>query len=296
MKDGFLIAATATPEIKIADPAYNADKIIEYMTQAKEMGVSLLVFPELSVTGYTCGDLFAARMLADAAMEALARIRAASKDFGALVFVGAPLRHHGKLYNCAVAVCGGEILGVVPKKHLPNYGEFYEKRNFTAAPDGVDRISLFGEDVPFGTNLIFRASNMPEFSVAAEICEDLWVVTPPSLSHAAAGAKIIVNLSASNEIIGQGGLQTRACHRTVRANRRRICIRRRGQFGIDDGHGFFRSQHDCGERQASHGARAVRRGNADLRARCIPPCGREAQNGNLFFRIRICGGSPDHSF
>ena len=203
MKDGFLIAATATPEIKIADPAYNADKIIEYMTQAKEMGVSLLVFPELSVTGYTCGDLFAARMLADAAMEALARIRAASKDFGALVFVGAPLRHHGKLYNCAVAVCGGEILGVVPKKHLPNYGEFYEKRNFTAAPDGVDRISLFGEDVPFGTNLIFRASNMPEFSVAAEICEDLWVVTPPSLSHAAAGAKIIVNLSASNEIIGK---------------------------------------------------------------------------------------------
>ena len=133
MKDGFLLAATATPEIKIADPAYNADKIIKYMAQAKEMGVSLLVFPELSVTGYTCGDLFAARTLADAAMEALARIRAASKGFGALVFVGAPLRHHGKLYNCAVAVCGGELLGVVPKKHLPNYGEFYEKRNFTAA-------------------------------------------------------------------------------------------------------------------------------------------------------------------
>ena len=203
MKDGFLLAATATPEIKIADPAYNADKIIKYMAQAKEMGVSLLVFPELSVTGYTCGDLFAARTLADAAMEALARIRAASKGFGALVFVGAPLRHHGKLYNCAVAVCGGELLGVVPKKHLPNYGEFYEKRNFTAAPDGVDRISLLDEDVPFGTGLIFRASNMPEFSVAAEICEDLWVVTPPSLSHAAAGAKIIVNLSASNEIIGK---------------------------------------------------------------------------------------------
>lgn len=203
MKDGFLIAATATPEIKIADPAYNADKIIEYMAQAKELGVSLLVFPELSVTGYTCGDLFASRTLICAAEEALARIREASKGFGALVFVGAPLRHHGKLYNCAVAVCGGEILGVVPKKHLPNYGEFYEKRNFTAAPEGIDRISLLGEDVPFGTNLIFRALNMPEFSVAAEICEDLWVVTPPSLSHAAAGAKIIINLSASNEIIGK---------------------------------------------------------------------------------------------
>ena len=203
MKDGFLIAATATPEIKIADPAYNADKIIEYMAQAKELDVSLLVFPELSVTGYTCGDLFASRTLICAAEEALARIREASKGFGALVFVGVPLRHHGKLYNCAVAVCGGEILGVVPKKHLPNYGEFYEKRNFTAAPEGVDRISLLGEDVPFGTNLIFRALNMPEFSVAAEICEDLWVVTPPSLFHAAAGAKIIVNLSASNEIIGK---------------------------------------------------------------------------------------------
>ena len=124
MKDGFLIAATATPEIKIADPAYNADKIIEYMAQAKELDVSLLVFPELSVTGYTCGDLFASRTLICAAEEALARIREASKGFGALVFVGVPLRHHGKLYNCAVAVCGGEILGVVPKSICRITGNF----------------------------------------------------------------------------------------------------------------------------------------------------------------------------
>ena len=221
MKDGFLIAATATPEIRIADPVYNADKIIENMARAKALGVSLLVFPELSVTGYTCGDLFASRTLADAAASALDRIRAASEGFGALVFVGVPLRFHGKLYNCAAALCDGKILGVVPKKHLPNYGEFYEKRNFSAAPEGLHQMSLLGGDVPFGTNLIFRASNMPEFSVSAEICEDLWVVTPPSLFHAAAGAKILVNLSASNEIIGKAeyrrALVTGQSARTVSA-------------------------------------------------------------------------------
>lgn len=203
MRDGFLIAATATPEMRVADPAYNTDKILEVLTQAKEKKVSLLVFPELCVTGYTCGDLFASRRLSDAALDALARIREASRGFGALVFVGVPLRHMGKLYNCAVAICDGRILGVIPKTHLPNYGEFYEKRNFAPAPDGISVLTIEGQEVPFGTDLIFRASNMPEFAVSAEICEDLWVVTPPSLSHASAGANIIVNLSASNEIIGK---------------------------------------------------------------------------------------------
>ena len=203
MRDGFLTVATATPELHVADPVYNAEKMIEMMMQAKEKKVSLLVFPELSVTGYTCGDLFASRRLSDAAIEALERIRDASRGSGMLVFVGAPLRHMGKLYNCAAAICDGKILGMVPKTHLPNYGEFYEKRNFTPAPAHNSVISLFGESVPFGTKLIFRAGDMPEFAVGAEICEDLWVVTPPSLSHAAAGATVIVNLSASNEIIGK---------------------------------------------------------------------------------------------
>lgn len=203
MRDGFLIAATATPELRVADPAYNTDKILEVLTQAKEKKVSLLVFPELCVTGYTCGDLFASRRLSDAALDALARLREASRGFGALVFVGVPLRHMGKLYNCAAAICDGKILGVIPKTHLPNYGEFYEKRNFAPAPDGISVLTIEGQEVPFGTDLIFRASNMPEFAVSAEICEDLWVVTPPSLSHASAGANIIVNLSASNEIIGK---------------------------------------------------------------------------------------------
>lgn len=203
MKDGFLIAGTATPDLKVADPAYNAEQIIENMKQAKEKKVSLLVFPELSVTGYTCGDLFGQRTLTDAAGQALERIRKASCGWKALVFIGMPIRNGEKLYNCAVALCDGTILGIVPKKYLPNYSEFYEKRNFTAAPDTISSLRIGENLVPFGTNLIFRASNMPEFSVSAEICEDLWVITPPSLSHAATGAGIVVNLSASNEIIGK---------------------------------------------------------------------------------------------
>ena len=209
MRDGFLLAATATPEVRVADPAYNAEKIIEMMMRAKEKNVSLLVFPELCITGYTCGDLFASQRLAAAALEALERIRDASRGFGALVFVGVPLRHRGKLYNCAAAVCGGRILGAVPKTHLPNYGEFYEKRNFAPAPEGISELTIGEESVPFGTKLVFRAAGMPEFSVAAEICEDLWVVAPPSLSHAAAGAGIVVNLSASNETIGKADYRRR---------------------------------------------------------------------------------------
>ena len=203
MKDGFLLTATVSPDLRVADVAYNTEQMILAVDEAWEKGVSLLVFPELSVTGYTCGDLFGTRTLVTAAEDALERLRKASAGKQMLIFVGAPLRHHGKLYNCAVALSDGAYLGVVPKQHLPNYNEFYEKRNFTEAPTETDTIVLGGQEIPFGTRLIFRARNMPDFSVAAEICEDLWVVCPPSLSHAAAGANIVVNLSASNEIIGK---------------------------------------------------------------------------------------------
>lgn len=204
MKDGFILAATSSPELIVADPAFNAGRIIEDIERAYQKGVSLLVFPELCITGYTCGDLFLQRTLSDAALAALERIRLATESApGMLVFVGLPMRHQGKLYNCAVALCGGRMLGAVPKKHLPNYNEFYEKRQFTGAPCAMDRIIIGHTDIPFGTNLLFEAAGMPEFTVAAEICEDLWVPVPPSLSHAVAGATVLVNLSASNELIGK---------------------------------------------------------------------------------------------
>lgn len=203
MKDGFVYTAFCLPEVHVANTEANADAIIEKINIIKERGASLAVFPELCVTGYTCGDLFGNRTLIDASDNAILRIARSTAGTDALVFVGAPVRAHGKLYNCAVAISNGSVLGVVPKTHVPTYSEFYEGRNFASAPCETGIIDFLGKKVPFGTDIIFEADNMPEFSVAAEICEDLWVPCPPSTRHALAGAKIIVNLSASDELVGK---------------------------------------------------------------------------------------------
>ncbi|MHC1694240.1 MAG: NAD(+) synthase [Eubacteriales bacterium] len=203
MKHGFIKAAAASTAIKVADTDYNAGKVIEYIEKAKKDGINLLVLPELTLTGYTCGDLFLQSALLDGALAALGKILLASRDSDTLIVLGLPVAAFGKLYNCAAVISDGTLLGLVPKKNLPNYSEFYEVRHFTPAPDTNKTVKLFGQNVPFGSKLLFRCEELPDFCVAAEICEDLWVPQPPSVLHTGAGATIIVNPSASDETIGK---------------------------------------------------------------------------------------------
>ncbi len=203
MKLGYAKVSSATPDIRVADIDFNVKNIIEEINFANESGVEILVLPELAITGYTCGDLFYQSTLLDGAIDGLMQVVSATVDKNILVFVGVPIRKLGAIYNTAVAICDGKILGVVPKTYLPNYNEFYEKRQFTPS-DGINStITLAGNSYPFGTQLLFSNTKMPDLVVAVEICEDLWVMSPPSIEHAMAGATIIVNLSASNETIGK---------------------------------------------------------------------------------------------
>lgn len=203
MKHGFLKAAAASPELRIADPAYNAEIICRTIGEQARAGVELLVFPELSLCGYTCGDLFLQTELTDACLSALRKVAEETAGKPMLAFVGLPVLHRGKLYNCAAAVSGGRTLGLVPKTCLPNYGEFYEQRYFSPAPAEYDEIALFGEKIPFASGLLFTDGSRPELAVGCEICEDLWAPVPPSSKLAANGAAILVNLSASNETVGK---------------------------------------------------------------------------------------------
>ncbi|MBQ8496015.1 MAG: NAD(+) synthase [Clostridia bacterium] len=203
MKDGFLKVATATPELRVADTVYNAEQIILAIENAAKENTALLVFPELCVTGYTCGDLFGHRMLIDAAMMALEKIAEATEGKNMLTFVGAPIRHQGKIYDCAVVMFDGQFIGVVPKKNLANYGENYEMRWFSV-PTQEDVICLGGKWVHFGNKILFGLDvEKPEFAIGCELGEDLWVPESPSTALAKAGATIIVNLSANAEIVGR---------------------------------------------------------------------------------------------
>lgn len=192
----------ATPDIKVADVVNNEGEIIKKIDWAYENKLSILTLPELCVTGYTCGDLFFQQKLLDEAETAVLRIAEHTKGMQLFVFVGAPIRRDGKLYNCAAAIFDGKILGFVPKTFLPNYNEFQEARYFAEGPK-ISEILINGEKYPFGSKLLFNSSTVPELSIAAEICEDLWVADPPSNSHAQAGATIICNLSASNETVNK---------------------------------------------------------------------------------------------
>ena len=174
MNYGFIKACAVSPALRVADCPYNAQETIEAMQQAAEDGCQLTVFPELGLTGYTCGDLFLQQPLQKAAEDALADILKASEGLDLVTLVGLPVNVSGKLYNCAAVVCRGQLLGLVPKSHIPNYGEFYEKRHYCAAPAGVKDIRFAGQHVLFGTKLLFRCESMPEFTLAVEICEDLW--------------------------------------------------------------------------------------------------------------------------
>ena len=204
MQDGFVKVAVRTPHVRVADVSHNVAVCVEAVCESADAGAKVIVLPELCVTGYTCEDLFWQDSLIAAAQTAVITIAEATSTLDALVFVGAPLVVRGKLYNCAVATCGGEILGVVPKRFVPNYHEFYEARHFAAGPLDVT-LELCGAlgEVPFGANQLFACASLPDLVVAAEVCEDLWAPQPPSISHALAGATLIVNLSASNAILGK---------------------------------------------------------------------------------------------
>jgi len=203
MKDGLISVACGTPKLRLADCDYNAEQTFTLMRTAEKAGVKILVLPELGLTGYTCGDLFHQEPLLRGAQQALATVLEATRNLEVLTAVGLPLQKDHKLYNCAVVIQKGKILGVIPKTNLANYGESYEKRQFAAAPADRSMVTLLGETVPFGTQLLFRCEELPELAVAFEICEDLWAPVPPSVAQAAAGATVIGNLSASNDVVGK---------------------------------------------------------------------------------------------
>lgn len=203
MKNGFVKVAAATPDIRVADVEFNTQNIINAMEEAQKNGAKILVFPELCVTGYTCSDLFDHSVLLKASRKALLEIAENTNDKDMLVFVGAPLEVNGKLYNVAAAMNQGEIIGFTTKTFLPNYGEFYEMRQFAPGPQTVREITFEGKKIPFGPQILFQAEGMEELVVAAEICEDVWSPVPPSIQAALEGATVIVNCSASDETIGK---------------------------------------------------------------------------------------------
>ena len=203
MKDGFLRTACATPKIKVADCANNAKNIIAMAKEAADNGASLVVFPELCITGYTCSDLFLQRSLLSSAEKALGNILEQTKELDAVIVVGLPIANGASLYNCAAVLCKGAILGLVPKKNIPNYSEFYELRHFTPASGESIDLELCGRTCTTTPDIIFECRSMPEFKLGIEICEDLWTAEPPSGKLALSGATIIANLSASDEVIGK---------------------------------------------------------------------------------------------
>lgn len=203
MQHGLVKVCAATVPIKVADVCYNTNNIIKAFNESVKKGSALTVFPELSVCGYTCGDLFNQSALLKSVHSGLENLRKATAGVNTLLIAGAPLENCGRLYNCAVVLCNGDFLGVVPKTYLPNYGEFYEKRHFTSAPETLGKIKVADKVVPFGTDIIFKAENCENFTVAVEICEDLWAPLSPSVKSTQNGANIIVNLSCSDETVGK---------------------------------------------------------------------------------------------
>lgn len=209
---GFARATVCIPNLQVASPAFNVERTIELARQASVAGASLALFPELGISAYTCDDLFQQDALLDAVLDAVGRLVEESRNLLPLLLVGAPLRLEGALYNCAVAIHRGGILGIVPKRYLPNYREFYERRQFTpgsAAP--CDRVTILGTEVPFGTDLLFAATDVPNLVIHAEICEDVWTPIPPSTYAALGGATVLCNLSASNITVGKAEYRKALC-------------------------------------------------------------------------------------
>jgi NAD+ synthase (glutamine-hydrolysing) len=203
MKHGFVKVAAATPVIRVADCNYNADRIIELINNAEKQEIKVIVFPELSITGYTCGDLFLQDTLLRRAKEEVKRISEHTMDKELVAVVGFPLVVKNKLYNTAAVLQRGKVLGIIPKMSIPNYTEFYEARHFTSGIQDPILINFMGEEVYFGSRILFQCETMPELMLGVEICEDLWIPQSPSIEHCIAGASVIANLSASDELTGK---------------------------------------------------------------------------------------------
>ena len=202
---GFVRVGAACPRVTVADPARNARDILRFVEDARGKGVQILVFPELGLTGYTSGDLFfSLTTLVGGAERALAAILHATARLPMAILVGLPVAAEGRLFNCAAVLQSGRVIGVVPKTYLPGYKEYYEERWFASSRDARQHeVALAGQIVPFGTNLLFTVEDAPHVALGVEICEDLWAAVPPSSFHAVAGATILANLSASNELVGK---------------------------------------------------------------------------------------------
>lgn len=203
MRDNFIRCAAVSPDVAVADPLANELSIKAYMDEAAKNNVSVLVFPELCLTGYTCNDLFLQDTLLKNSLDAVIRLAEYTKDKNFIAFVGLPFMYGNCLYNVAAALCDGRIIGLIPKKNLPSYSEFYEIRHFTPGFDECVNVTVGDYSVPFGSKLLFACKNIPSLVIGTEICEDVWVPAPPSINHALAGATVIVNCSASDETIGK---------------------------------------------------------------------------------------------
>jgi NAD+ synthase (glutamine-hydrolysing) len=211
-RHGYARLAVCIPRVRVAAPDFNAERTLALAQRASDERAVLALFPELGISAYSNDDLFQQDALLDATEAALGRILTTSRDLGPVLLVGAPLRAGDALFNCAVAIHQGRVLGVVPKSYLPNYREFYEKRQFTSGFDAVvDEVRLLGERVPFGNDLVFEATDLPGFDLHVEICEDLWAPIPPSTFAALAGATVVANLSASNVTIGKADYRKDLC-------------------------------------------------------------------------------------
>lgn len=203
MKHGFLRVAAATPRIRVADCSYNAGRIIDLIEKAEQQGAKLVVFPELSITGYTCGDLFLQDTLLNNASLQVKRIAEATRGKELVAVIGFPYQWKGKLYNTAAVLQNGKVLGLIPKMSIPNYSEFYEARHFASGNQDAVKVLFMGEEIEFGSRILFQCRNLPDFILGVEICEDLWIPLSPGISHCVAGATVIANLSASDELTGK---------------------------------------------------------------------------------------------
>ena len=206
---GFLRVAAACPPVRVADPERNADATVECVLRAHESGVQVLVLPELGLTGYTCADLFfSLSTLVAGAERALGRLCRETEGVPAVVVVGLPVEQEGRLYNAAAVIQYGQVLGVVPKTYLPGYEEYYEERWFSSSRESREsEIRLGGEPRPFGIDLLFQVPDEPGVTLAVEICEDLWAPVPPSSFHAVAGATVLLNPSASPDLVAKAEVQ-----------------------------------------------------------------------------------------
>jgi len=209
---GFVRVAVCVPFLKVAAPDYNAGQTLALARRASKMNAAIVLFPELGISAYSNEDLFHQDALLESSRDAVAQIVAESRDLMPVIVVGAPLRFHGQLFNCGVVIYRGEVLGIVPKTYLPNYREFYEKRQFTGAAKAITgEVSFLGKDTPIGNDIVFEAANMDGFSLFVEICEDIWSPIPPSTYGALAGATILANLSASNITVGKAAYRQLLC-------------------------------------------------------------------------------------